>query len=178
MPRYAVLIALQINNWNQYEQQRVEEKSYLKRLKLELEKDTTYLEQKMEIAKSEKNAHKEFLNEIYDHQISLSDFKTIYSLGQYEAASLILADNTFQEMKSSGKLDLILDEKIKEMVLNYYKEYVEAAAHISEMSLSASDMMLEVLPLTVKYRPEVEYLFQEEYKLDILLNVTPYSIAS
>jgi len=159
-----IMIALQINNWNEFKRARIEEKSYLKRLKIELEKDTTYLTLRLDIAKSEKYAHQEFLNKMYERQNSVSEFKAIYSMGQYETASLLLADNTYQEMTSSGKFDLFLDDRIKDMILNYYKVYNEAAAHISEMSLTGIDMMLQVLPLTIKYRYEVDPLFQDQYK--------------
>ena len=40
-----ILLALQINNWNEYRKERIMEKNYLLAIKTDLEKDTAFLHQ-------------------------------------------------------------------------------------------------------------------------------------
>jgi len=117
-----ILIALQINNWNQDRKDRAVEIKYLKNLKRDLKNDSIAL---LEIQSHRMNtvrAVKSLLKIAASNDIE--DIIKVDSL--YWAIGIwwefIPNDNTFQELISSGKLNIIKNEQIKDYLLKLSKD--------------------------------------------------------
>ena len=118
-----ILIALQVNNWNENRKERTIEIRYLQNLKSDLKNDSLAL---LEIRAYRMNTIK-----------AAKSLLTIANSGRienvYEVDSLywtigvwwefIPNDNTFQDLISSGRLNLIQDESIKKSLMKLSKDY-------------------------------------------------------
>jgi hypothetical protein len=135
-----ILIALQVNNWNIDRQNKDAEKQYLQRLLLDLDADLSEAKVMVNV-----NQYKEALgiyvlnrlgsdtenlknNEIYRSIRSTfldSVANSPWSFGEritrirmYQMFNI--TDDTFKDLISSGKIDIIKSEKIKKEILNHY----------------------------------------------------------
>ncbi|MGB0346628.1 MAG: DUF6090 family protein [Balneolaceae bacterium] len=119
-----ILIALQINNWNVERQVRNEEITYLKNLKADLQKDIQLLNDNIDYTT--------------DNVESTARLTTMSEQGEVEDLYAFIDDilivmlsmnftpnqNTFQEMRSSGKLSIISNEMIKQRLLELDEQYI------------------------------------------------------
>ena len=128
-----ILIALQINNWNENRKERIIEIGYLKNLKLDLQNDSLKLVEIKETRVKTIKAAKELLN--------IATSKTIDNVFKVDSLywevgiwwEFIPNDNTFQELISSGNLNIIKNGSIKNHLLklsNNYEEIVVMRNHM------------------------------------------------
>ena len=75
-----ILIALQINNWNESNKLKKEETLYLKRLKTDLEKDTLYYNNNIDRANLLIDRNFTFLKKLYDEQKSIDEGRELMNL--------------------------------------------------------------------------------------------------
>ena len=161
-----ILIALQINNWNESNKERATSKGYLQRIHTDLQKDTTYLRQKIQLAQNEQESYYFFIHSMYDVQSTKEDFKKLISSAVWDSEDLVLQDKTFTEITNSGKLDLIGDDQLKELIIDYYRDYAVADKHISEMNLSSIDMLQFFVPIIIKYYDFNTHIYDQEQMFD------------
>lgn len=120
-----ILIALQINNWNENRKERLIEIKYLKNLKHDLQNDSTELIQYKDTRLGVMDAAHELLK-----YARLQNFDDVYRLDSlYITVALWLQfipnNNTFEELRSSGNLQLIKNDSIKNLLLDLNKKYEE-----------------------------------------------------
>jgi flagellar biosynthesis regulator FlaF len=117
-----ILIALQINNWNEERKDRMVEIKYLKNLKHDLQNDSVALVNIRENRINTIKAVKSLLNIAASKEIeSVFEVDSLYwTIGIWW--EFIPNDNTFQELISSGKLNIIKNEKIKNYLLKLSKD--------------------------------------------------------
>jgi len=117
-----ILIALQVNDWNDQRKLRKEEKNALMRLHKESELVVEYVKERQEsreylLIQMEKAA--KALQERSLENIEEIDFGMgIFLAGIYQAVSP--PRSTFDELKSSGKIQLIQSNQIQEAISDYY----------------------------------------------------------
>jgi hypothetical protein len=114
-----ILIALHINNWNIERQNKNEEQSYLKAIKTNLTKDLLNLESlvnrmgiqiiRLEKLKNELNSDS---TDIKQNEQFTNSLLTTFSFVPEKA--------TIDDLKSSGKLNLLANKQIKDTLLSYY----------------------------------------------------------
>ena len=146
-----ILIALQINNWNEFRKERIIKKDYLTRMRLDLQKDTTFLKITIDNYKKYAESNFTYINSMYLIQKTHEDYINLTSSSAWFAEELILRDNTFSEISSSGKFGIINNVELKEAIIDYYKSYDIHTSHISEMNRTGLNMLTEVLPYLSKY---------------------------
>ena len=136
-----ILIALQINNWNQGQKDHQAGKVLLERLHRDLVQDTIYFRATIEENKEIREDIKDFLSILYDEIQSLEQVNTL-STTYDQALDQVFAphDNTYRSMISAGTLTLISNTEIKEQVLDHYGNY----EHIEELLQSINDWMIGV----------------------------------
>lgn len=122
-----ILIALQINNWNEDRKSRIQEIKYLKNLKkdisLELINNDSIIKYRAATAKAAAK------------MLSLNSLSTVEDLLELEfliqqvfkRVDFIPTNNTYKELLSSGNLNFITNDSIKEYLLELDKDYVEIA---------------------------------------------------
>ncbi len=118
-----ILIALQINNWNENRLESQEEKKYLDALKNEITANINILDQ---LAKS-KQVSLDGVNYIMDHMENNPTSEQIDSIYSALGTTMnltytILNTNIYNEMESSGKLQIIRNENLKQQIIYFYSQ--------------------------------------------------------
>lgn len=116
-----ILIALQVNTWNENQKNRKEEFKYLNGIISDLTVDSLnydsmsrYMSRVVEVNNSILRKFSE--NEEIDEQDYKNAFKT------FTIPPVRGQNSTFDEMQSSGKLNLIKDDSLRNKILHYYSE--------------------------------------------------------
>jgi len=119
-----ILIALQVNNWNENRKERDLEQRYLQRLVIDLEKDIANLDNSIN-SNISRNERAEFLLNASENPELLAKDPT-YFVQSIEYAGLtwnpVISDHTFEEIKSSGNLSTIRNEELRKALSEYYSE--------------------------------------------------------
>src|SRR6056297_653533 len=116
-----ILIALQVNNWNEWRKDRIQEKNYLERLTLELKSDSLRLEGAISLTNYKIDQANFLLNKIEpDVQISDSSafVENAFLVGR--GGSFMPYLPTYQELVSTGDMGLIQNEEI----INHISRYI------------------------------------------------------
>ncbi len=139
-----ILIALQINNWNEKNQQREKEKVILKNLKTSLEKDI--LTHDFHIQAYEKSKYSiQFLIEFME-----KDYRFTDSLKYHFGRTTYLWNPSiqleiFENLKSVG-FDIISNKNLKENILSYYSfattDFITAKNRYDDIMSNASSNIL------------------------------------
>ncbi|MEO1032264.1 MAG: DUF6090 family protein [Bacteroidota bacterium] len=138
-----ILIALQINNWQQHRNNNKLEKRYLSNLLSELEKDAlamTITHAKLVKQSETKNPLLDIISTGQPHDSLLKYFalqwRPIYPYTPLKS--------TFEEMKSSSHLNIIRDDKLREAIIKMYNQY-ESLDKEEELLLSYFKNLIGVL---------------------------------
>jgi hypothetical protein len=123
-----ILIALQVNTWNEERKQRQVELKYFYNLKNDLLADDLLLDEmidlsgrKVKAAKSVKiKADRDSVGSLYDFT---DEMQTLIFVNEFRPN-----DNTYQEMKSSGNFSTIGNDDLKLKLMNLKKTYLEIAS--------------------------------------------------
>lgn len=120
-----ILIALQINNWNQERMDKKLEESYLKELKVEFEENVAFIESFYLDRYDRKVEALNMLREYYHGNYVIQDsayfaieagFGAVFGTRTYQGSSPV-----FDEMISTGKLNVIKDELLRRKLIDYYR---------------------------------------------------------
>ena len=118
-----ILIALQVSNWNQDRVDRVRADSYYRRIQAELVADR----ESIDVVRNFWSTVSDYGSAAISHSengtlVDGSNWKTL--LAYYQASQLMpfeLEDTTFLEMRDSGDLELIADERLRKRLADYYR---------------------------------------------------------
>ena len=117
-----ILLALQVNNWNEQRKERIQEKIFLKRFEVELNTNLENILNAISLNKS--RIHRaEFLLRTIDKP-QLAEDSSSYFMKSIEHAGYtnipLISDNAFEELKSSGNLSLISNQALRAALQKYY----------------------------------------------------------
>ena len=129
---FGILIAFQIDNWNESKKTESEELRYLERLKTDLIQDSLYFNQRIEKSRKSIENNSEAIKIAYQSQRNSKDFQDLLNLYAFNAEYLTIQDNSFVEMTSAGKLNILKNEQLKIEIVRYYKLSNAAEKHIKE----------------------------------------------
>jgi hypothetical protein len=157
-----VLIALQVSNWNDERKDSARGEDYLRRMDAELQGDVRII---ADIST--------FRRQVYDYgmaAVANAERGTLYQdsawktvLAYYQASQVWpyrIPDTTFQEIRSSGELDLIRNPVLRNHISSHYGN-------------SSGSQVVEVLGVIPKYREDVrgmtpwaiqQYIWQHCYE--------------
>lgn len=148
-----ILLALQINTWNQERLDRSEEQKYLLRLEQDLKLDLTHLEwarenyerrliYALDILDSLPGSNASFVREWAHYEAALAHFNEKNqtegrSVGEDLLAILSIehfrpVDVTFEELLSTGKINILRDDSLK-VSLQYHYPILEEADRFQEV---------------------------------------------
>ena len=114
-----ILIALQINNWNQAKKEHSREVNLLEELKLNLQSNVKNLEN--DIVIQTKGEH--YINRLIhymDHKVSYNDSIPIFLSNGGYAPDVILSSSAFETLKSTG-LELIKSNDLRQNIINLFE---------------------------------------------------------
>jgi hypothetical protein len=135
-----ILIALQINNWNQSRQNQRLELEYLIGIKANLNDDIAELESHFDGDTIKFDAYTSLIrtfnstNYLSRKQEIISNLYTTGRLGWFEGQNIV-----FENLKSSGKLNLIQSETISNSIQKYYRFFEEV---VKQESLYNSQIII------------------------------------
>jgi hypothetical protein len=118
-----ILIALQINNWNENRKNRLKEKIYISNIQRDLKAQLVILDRasqgEQSSFKSLSNAQKSFHqhNKFIVNTVNLAEISAINDRFTFN-----IVDTALEEIKSSGNLDIIQKRAVKDSLLKYYDE--------------------------------------------------------
>ena len=120
-----ILIALQINNWNENRKDHIQEKEYLTRLKEDIKFDISWsnkyiLDRYKRKVESLENG-KAYYQGNYVIKDTLQFLKDIGYGGVFGYASWNLNENTYNELISTGNLRKIENSRLRNKIINYYE---------------------------------------------------------
>ena len=153
-----ILLALQVNNWNEARKEKGIEKEYLNSILLDLSSDMINFEEEVvRMGNSVKN-HKMFIVMLYEKQETLDDVIELFSLMDVYTQHLTVQNPTYADLISAGDLNIFSNIDVKKSIMAYYKLYEETSINIKEYNLVSTEYMIEadrVAPNSAKfYNPE------------------------
>ena len=113
-----ILIALQINNWNEERKTREKEVVYLNNIKSDLQLSILEIEQFVTKRKSQINSANAVMEHFNSKPVNNWNSFNKHIVGIYMWQSFYLIDNTYQELKNSGNFAIISNDSIKNGMLN------------------------------------------------------------
>ena len=133
-----IIIGLQFSNWNEQRLELVKGQSYLNRIADELEQDIRFFNGVLRSnERSIENA--QFLLETAENEDLVREDPTrfITSIASVGASIVVnVNNNTFEEIKFSGKLEIIEDEELRAQIADYY-DFIEISQTFSHMRMDA-----------------------------------------
>jgi len=129
-----ILIAFALSNWNENRLQRKLEMQYLKRLVIDLKADSVYYEGRVKRSENEIKINREVIIGMYQSQNSLDEVKDLFNKIGWDTEQLTTQNVTYIEMTNSGQLDIIVNQDLKEAIIQYYMRNEEASKHVSEFN--------------------------------------------
>jgi len=118
-----ILLALQINNWNQNRIKLNESIIHLKSLKSDLEVDTIYFNQQKREAQKQVDNYRIFFKKSYETQNNIEEVTELIDLAYPLTNYLQVQNSTFLEMVNAGKLNDLANEELKSRIVALYRDY-------------------------------------------------------
>lgn len=115
-----ILIALQINNWNQNRIDRDEENDIIVKLHKDFKENKRSVQEFIESNKNEMNAQMELMKLIgaSEEELMKHNLDSLFYVS-FGANELYFADNTLKNIMSSGQLNLLKNEDINELLYQW-----------------------------------------------------------
>ena len=133
-----IFIGFQLNNWNVERQNAAKGENYLERIADELEQDIRFFDGVLNSNnRSIENA--QFLLKTVDNEDLVRENPTRFITSLASAGASIVVNvnnNTFEEIKFSGNLELIADEELRNQIADYY-DFIEISQTFSHLRINA-----------------------------------------
>jgi hypothetical protein len=158
-----ILIALQVNNWNEYRKDRIEEQTILSQLKEEYESNLQQLESKIGIRNILIESSQKLLEYINEPEgVPMDSIFTAMSRGSYRPTF----DPISNDILSSEKLSLIQDDRLRKLL----SQWKSSVYQLNEEEWFWRDYVVESrLPFLA-----AKELTRKLYHTSLLRNKKPY----
>ena len=159
-----ILIALQVNNWNQNRINLKESIMHLKSLKSDLEVDTIYFNQQKREAQKQVDDYLIFFKKSYETQNNIEEVTELIDLAYPYTKYLHIENSTFLEMVNAGRLNDLANEELKRSIVALYRDYEIANSSNRDYNEYTVSLM-EGLKFNIwKFLSgNRKYIFNEEY---------------
>ena len=156
-----ILIAVQVNNWNEGRKQNIQKNLLIQSIISDLKMDTLMINQTLTILRNDSTEVFDFIKRMSDSDVTLD---TLIQIARYEFdprlhVNAAFNDNTFRSLLSTGSLN-ILDKWMQDELLHINEMH---DANISRTQLNSSAVVSQVTA------------FARKYPLSDYGNITPYS---
>ncbi len=176
-----ILIALQINNWNEYRKDRILEKEYLTRIKSDIEFDQVLLKQstldryKRKVECLEKG--KAYYQGNYIIKDTLQFLNDIGYGGVFGNVNWSLNINTYNELISTGNLRNIKSDSLRNDITNYYETSNAFQVSIKDYVSGYINFVNSLKPFN-REKPDLEAEFDQKLMLKHLKSEEYYRLAN
>lgn len=138
-----IMIALQINNWNELRKENVIELQYLERLLIDLANDSSYYADRIAEAELSIENLDKYIHDSYQFQQTIKEVKQLFGHLLINTDHLATQNSTYRELTSSGKLNIFKNELLKTSIIDYYRLNEERATEIEEFNLVSTEYLIE-----------------------------------
>ena len=159
-----ILLALQVNNWNENRKKEVIEIQFLKRLVNDLASDTLYFTDRIKVSNDIIANNYKYIHQAYEEIKNMEDFQELVSLFNWNSTHFVCQNSTYLELLNAGQLNIFKNIELKVDIITLYKDYEIDASHIKEFN-NYSTASLEKAQITnfTKYWKHSSDLFDEPY---------------
>ena len=127
-----ILIALQVNNWNQERKNNKLAEDLLERIHSDLVQDTTNFRGIIKHNNDLREEIKELLVALYDEVVDIGQVQNMSAIYDKALDQVFTPnDNTYRGMQNSGTLGLIRNLELKDEIVGLYSEYDQKRALLS-----------------------------------------------
>ncbi len=161
-----ILIALQINNWNEGQKQEVLEIQFLKSIKLDLISDTLYLNRRIKDSEKLISNHYKYIHNVYEVQKDLKEFKELADLLWFNSEHFAPQNPTFFEILNSGQLNIFKNGQLKDDFISLYNDYDITSSAIKEYNEFTATELTKINLTFLKYWKPFSYIFDETYSFN------------
>jgi hypothetical protein len=138
-----ILIALQINNWNENRKQRIKEIHFLTNIKTDLILDITEIDNYI----NKRNSRIESANIVLEHfegkPLTALNAFNMHTVNVYTWSKFFQNNNTFRELTNSGNLGIISNDSIKNGLLNLDSVYKKLKSEEEHFRFDAEILIYE-----------------------------------
>ncbi|WP_372974395.1 DUF6090 family protein [Muriicola sp.] len=129
-----ILIALQVNDWNEAEKREKMEIEFLRGLLVDLKQDSLNFSVKVKQYEVLVDRHRSYLIRAYDTQRSYEEYLEVVGLISWDSENFIAQNVTYSELLNSGNLNIFKNKDLKNQIISHYREYEKASKHITEFN--------------------------------------------
>jgi hypothetical protein len=176
-----ILIALQINNWNEGLKAAIQENSYLKRILSENEEDIrTFTQAILDLERGKKSI--EDFSEALKYS-KIEDSLLIQKANDYFKFGSIYpvfspSNSTFEDLSSTGNLQVIKNIKLRESIVQYYAQHNRVKERIQ---IGIDWALLLDAPFTyendiMQYEPTTSFLFPKNGQVEFAKKLSQNSL--
>ena len=175
-----ILIAIQINNWNEANKRREKELHYLTNIKTDLYLNIKQIDSYI----TKRNEQIESASTMLQHMegMPIMDINVLnaHALNIYTWQTFFQINNTFQELTNSGNLTLITNDSIKNALLDIDSQYKKLKAEEDHFRFDTETLLYKPLYRILDLNPAViNYTFHAsngQAGENIKLNEAQYEI--
>jgi hypothetical protein len=160
---FGILIALQIDNWNEGRKQEVIEIQFLKSIKKDLISDTIYFNRRIKQSEAIINNHYQYIHNVHEEQKDMKEFKELINLLSWNSEHFVPQNSTFIEILYSGQLSIFKNRQLKEDFISLYNDYDIASNHIKEYNEYTAAELTESHLAFIRYWKPLSYIYDETY---------------
>jgi len=155
-----ILIALNINNWNEERREAEKEMQFLLRLEKDLISDTIYLNSRIVVSEGVVERNEKYIKQSYEVQENREDFVNLLRIPRWNSEHFVTQNSMYLELVNSGQIDILRNQTLKEKMVTFYKETEIAATHIKEYNeYTATNKLGPINFIPWKYLESVSDIF-------------------
>lgn len=167
-----ILIALSINNWNENFKNEKLETNYLIRISEDLENDYLEFDVAIQLAQG-RNERVLFLQQALENSEMVQDSSEYFVESIVTAGYTyipVISNHSFEELKSSGGLDLIQNEDLRVLIAKYY-DFVFSS---SQWDFIREDIQLKYMEYSrgILNQEQLNWVLTNYYEPDSLYNIS------
>ncbi|MDU8885636.1 DUF6090 family protein [Yeosuana sp. MJ-SS3] len=162
-----ILIALQINNWNENRKETNLELKYLQSIQKDLNNDIKYYDRRIKEAQNNIENYYRVVDGMYQTQKNFEEYARLFESFDFPAEHLTIQNFTFNELVSSGNIGIIKNKVLKDSIASLYKISEEKAKYIQEFNEFTANNILNIwghpdLPFSWLYASRKNVLFNKK----------------
>ena len=153
-----ILLALQVNNWNEERKSDQSQYNYLSRLYEDLSSDSIYLQTRIKKAQKYINDTRDYIKQSYDHQGSFDEYLRVRSFLRFDTEEFEPQNIVFNELQNTGTINLIKNLTLKESIISLYHDYELVSNHITEINYFSTRELSKIIQIDMKYWVDYNFL--------------------
>ena len=182
-----ILIALSINNWNQKRIEQDKEHIYITNIKRDLEHQLDSIDVHLSFEKKYIDKAKPFLDSFFKNDRLTVDSSIMRNLSELtERKTFVRTDPTYTDLISSGNIDLLRDNSLKNKLIIYYQnlERIEKVIQNNNTQLIDQAFVSKIiglilyndgkLPLSKRLVDISKKILQKEENEILIVNLTSF----